>query len=350
MKKLRMGIIGSGMALEKLHYPAYQELKDKYEIAALCDLDQQKTKDWKSILGLSNKDLYTDYREMLKRPDLDAFDIMVPIELNFTVLEEAAKAGKPIICEKPLAPTPEQAAQCRQLPQKYNIPILIAENYRYNEENNLLRDLVRTKEIGDIHYFIQNDFVDFPKEMLGSSFPATEWRQHPEFPGGIFLDYCVHNIAALQHIFGGVDKVHAFATPLKGNYEFCPYAVIQSSLKFQNGIIGQFSFFTEGQEVQRPLIGLRIFGSQGMIYLEERTCGIINVFYHNGTSRQIPYQPYRGYYNELLNFYKAAIGEEQISVTPEVEFGDAQTIFALLQSIKEEKTIAIQAARQPALV
>jgi predicted dehydrogenase len=66
------------------------------------------------------------------------------------VTEEVAKAGKPIICEKPLAPTREQAMAFRQLPKKYDVPIMIAENYRYNDEINIIRDLVRTKDIGDV--------------------------------------------------------------------------------------------------------------------------------------------------------------------------------------------------------
>ena len=92
LRKLRMGIIGTGLAFEKLHYPAYQRLADKYEIAAICDIDAAKLEKWKDVLGLSGKDRYTDFHEMLQREDIDAFDIMLPIELNFTVTEEVAKA------------------------------------------------------------------------------------------------------------------------------------------------------------------------------------------------------------------------------------------------------------------
>lgn len=78
-----------------------------------------------------------------------------------------------------------------------------------------------------------------------------------------------------------------------------------------------------------------------MIYLEERDCGVVNVFYNDGRSEQIPYRPQRGYYNELLNFHKAATGKEPISVTPEMEYGDAKTIFDILKSINEERVISV---------
>lgn len=342
MKKIRLAIIGVGMAFEKLHYPALKELADKYQIVALCDVDKNKVETWGQRLGLKIQDLYTNYRQMLNRTDIDAYNILVPIELNFEVMETVAQTGKPIICEKPLAPNREEAERARDLPKKYNIPIMIAENYRYNEENDLIRDLVRTKEIGEVEYFIYNDVTDFAEQMHGNSFPSTEWRQHPEFPGGIILDYCVHNIAALHHIFGGVESVHAFARKMEGNYQYAPYSVVQANLQFENGVIGQFSFFNKGKEIQRPLVGLRIFGSKGMIYLEERDAGIINIFYNDGGHRMISYQPRRGYYNELLNFYKAATGEEQLSSTPEVEFGDAMTVFAILQSIQDKSTVEVK--------
>lgn len=339
MKKLRVGIIGTGMAFERLHYPAYMELRDKYEIAALSDPDAAKAKEWAGKLNLSGENIYSDYREMIKQPDLDMFDIMVPIGDNFAVTEEVARAGKPIICEKPLAPTPEQARKHRELPRKYNIPIMIAENYRYNEEVDFIRDIIRTEKAGKPVYFMQNRVMNFPEDKYGDKFAAREWRQHPDFPGGVILDTAVHDMAALRHFFGAVDEVHAYGVPQHN--DFAPYAVINSNIRFKSGLTGQFTFYCAGKEMQRPLVGLRIFCTKGMIYLEERDCGTINIAHDDGRSEQIPYRPQRGYYNELLNFYNAAIGREPISVTPEMEYGDAMMVFAVLKSINEERTVKV---------
>jgi len=339
LKKLKVGIIGTGMAFERLHYPAYMELKDRYEITALSDPDMEKAGEWAKRLNIPGENVYNDYREMIKRPDLDMFDIMVPISENYKVTEEAARAGKPIICEKPLAPDMEQAKAHRELPKKYNIPVMIAENYRYNEEINMIRDMLRTEKVGKPVYFIQNRVMNFPKDMLENKFAAREWRQHPDFPGGIILDTGVHDLAALRHFFGGIDEVHAFGVPQDD--EFAPYAVINANLKFKSGVTGQFTFFCAGPEMQRPLIGLRIFCSNGMIYLEERDSGTINVAYNDGRSEKVPYRPQRGFYNELLNFYNAAIGSEPISVTPELEYGDAKTVFDMVRSVREGRPVKV---------
>lgn len=340
MNRLRVGIIGSGMAFEKLHYPAYQELADKYEIVAICDVDRFKAEAWAKEIGIDPQNVYTDYREMAARKDIDLFDIMVPIEKNYEVTDAVASiARKPIICEKPLAPNLRQARAHAELPRKYGIPVMIAENYRYNEEIDMIRDMVRTKKVGDILYFIQNRVVNFPEDMLKDKFPAREWRQYADFTGGALLDTGVHDLAALRHIFGAVDKLQAFGREQKMN--FAPYSVVCVNISFKSGVIGTFSFFSAGIEIQRPLIGLRIFGSKGMIYLEERDCGFINVTHNDGAHELIRYRPQRGYYNELLNYYNAAIGKEPISVTPEMEFGDAKMIFDVIKSIEEERIMEV---------
>lgn len=343
MEKLKVGIIGTGMAFERLHYPAYQKLTDHYEIVALCDLDSAKAVNWAKKLNIQNESVYTDFEKMLTRDDLDVIDIMVPIELNFEVTEAVARrlAGqrKGIICEKPLAPTLEQAKSARDLAQKYNLPIMIAENFRHNQEIDIIRDLVRTKHIGEVFYFMQNRVVNFPEDMLENKFPAKEWRQHPEFPGGAFTDTGVHDFAGLRHIFGAIDKLQAFGR--SQDADFAPYSVLNVNLLFKSGITGQFSFFCAGKEMQRPLIGLRIFGAQGMIYLEGRDVGTINIAFNDGRQEQIPYEAQKGYYNELLNFYNALKGTEPISVTPEMEYGDLKTIQDILLSMKEERIITV---------
>ena len=186
-----------------------------------------------------------------------------------------------------------------------------------------------------MYYFIQNRVIDVPQDMLKDKFPAKEWRHHPEFPGGIFYDTAVHDIAALQHIFGAVQK------SMPSAWTTMPSSPVRwscrANLTFPNNITGQFSFFCAGKEMQRPLIGLRIFGTEGMIYLEERDCGTVNVAYNDGSSEQIPYKPQMGYYHELVNFHKVVTGEEQPSVTPELTYGDAMVIFAMLDPIAENK-------------
>ena len=339
MKKIRLGVIGTGLAWERLHYPALQKMSQEYEIVALANRSIEDAIEFAKKINLDLSNVYGDYKEMLQREDIDAIDILVPIEQNYEVSENVAKSGKSFICEKPLAPNMEQAQNYLELSRKYQVKILIAENFRYNEEINKIRDMVQMGKIGEIVYFVQNNVFDFPSEMVKDTFAAKEWRQHPAFFGGTFLDGAIHDIGAMRHIFGAVDKVQAFGKEQKEDY--CPYKSIHANILFKDGVIGQYTYFSSGVEAQKPQIGLRIFGSKGSLYLEDKACGIINIFYNDGSMEQIPYTPKQGYYHELMNFYRAFHDEEDIAVTPDVEFGDVKMVFDILKSLKTGEIVEV---------
>lgn len=340
MTKLRLAVIGTGMAWERLHLPALKELKDYYEIVALSNTSEDKLKKAADEIGLTYDHIYTNYNDMLKGEQIDVVNIAVPIEMNYVVSEDVAKEGIDIICEKPLAPNEEQTAAYLKLQDKYNIKIMIAENYRYNEEYNIIKKLIEDKKIGDVLYFVKNNIANFEDTMIKDTFAAKEWRQHPDFKGGAILDAGVHDIAAFEYIFGDVDSVSAFGKPQ--NEEYAPYAVISSIMLFKNGVIGNYNYCVKGKELQAPLIGFRIFGTEGTIYLEDKTCGAINVMYKADNKHEvINYTPERGYYNEFKNFYDAITGNKPIEVTPDVEAKDTRVIFTLLKSAGKKKAISV---------
>lgn len=333
MKKIRLGVIGTGLAWERLHYPALDELSDKYEIAALANRTKADAEHFADKIGLARENVYEDYKDMLKRNDIDAVDILVPIELNYKVSADVAEAGFDFICEKPMAPDMEQAKKFLELAgNKKQLKIMIAENYRYSEEYNNIKQLVDEKRTGDIVYFIKNNVTCFPCGMSQDTYAGTEWRQHPRFSGGAFLDAALHDIAGMRHIFGEIECVQAFGKPQE--QDFNPYISVNANILFKSGVIGQFNYYPSGIEAVKPMVGFRIFGTNGQIFLEDKTSGTISVGYNDDRTETISFTPERGYYNELLNFYNAVTGTESILVTPEVEYGDVKTVFQILDSVK----------------
>lgn len=339
MARVRLAVIGTGMAWERLHWPAIQQMPDKYEIVALCDTDINLAITFANKIKLEPSNIYEDYNEMLKRDDIDAVATLVPIPQNFDVATAVVTSGKNLIAEKPLASTLEGAEYLLNLHKKHNVKIMVAENYRYNEEINKIRDIINQGKIGEVVYFIQNNILDFKKEMTKDTFAAKEWRQHPDYTGGAFLDAALHDIAGMRHIFGAVDHVYAMGRPLVE--DFNPYMSVNAQILFKNGVIGQYVYYPDGKETQAPLVGLRIFGTKGEIYLEEKTCGIINVTYKYGGHELVEYQPGKGYYNELLNFYNSMMGTESISCTPEIEYGDVKMVFDILTSIETKQPVKV---------
>ncbi len=327
---VKLGIIGLGMAWERLHYDALMRLKGKINIIAVCDVDMQKAQKAAEMAQLQPNKIYTDYNKMITTETLDAVLIMVPIEENYNVAKAALEKGLSIIAEKPFAATEKGAQELIKLSKRKKV--LVAENMRYDEGTAIIKKLIDERKIGNVVYFIDNNVCEFQLDMHKDSFAAKEWRQHPDFRGGIFLDSGVHNIARMRHLFGEVEQVFAAGRPTEA--DFCPYSCINTLLMFSGGVTGHYSYFNIAKETQRPLVGFRIFGTEGEIYLEEKDCGFVNLSLKDGTHSVLSYTPGQGYYNELMNFYNAIENNEEITSTPENELGDIVVINDILDSIE----------------
>ncbi len=325
--KLKMGVIGTGMAWERLHWPAVKKLSDRYEVVAVCNKTIEKAQNFARQINLPQDSVYSDYRQMLERTDLDVVDILVPISENYEVAKDVLLAGKNLIAEKPLASTLEGARELIELKNQKNVKMMVAENYRYEEFSTIIKNVIDGGQIGEVVYFIFNTGADFEREMTGNTFAAKEWRQHPVFEGGVFLDGGIHDIALMRFLFGDAAEVKAFG--VRHGKEYCSYRNINALIKFDRGVIGNFSFWSSSTELQKPPVGLRIFGTCGDIYLESKECGTISIHYKDGRSEQKQFKPSRGYYNEFVNYC-----DGNIVSTPENELGDMNLIFELLEKAK----------------
>ena len=327
-EKLRLAVIGTGFAWDRLHYPALQELSDKYEIVAVCNKTIDKAHGFAQGINLPPDRIYSNYSEMLERDDIDVVDVLVPISENFEVARDVLLAGKNLIAEKPFAATIEGANELLEIKNRNNLKVMVAENYRYDDGNRMIKDIISSGKIGEITNFTLDTGADFPAEMTGDTFAAKEWRQHPNFHGGIFLDGGIHDIALMRFLFGDVEKVYAVGRPQ--NEEFCPYSVISTLLTFKNSVTGSYTYRSNLKPLTEPPIGLRIFGTTGEVYLKSKESGVVNVSYKDGRTEELNYTPERGYYNEFVNFY-----DGNIVSTPEKEIGDIELVLDILSSIEK---------------
>jgi predicted dehydrogenase len=331
------------MAWERLHAPAFARLTDKFEIVAVCDHDINKAHAAAAWMGLPAESAYDSYHHILTRPDIEAVDTMVPIHENYECAAAVIKSGKHLLAEKPFASTPEAAKALIKLKKRNGVHVLVAENYRYDEENVLIKTLMNDHRIGNPVYFIDNHVTEFQKEMVGGGFAGADWRRHPNFEGGVLLDTGVHHVARHRYLFGDVLNVFACGRP--SEVDFAPYSCINAMFTFRHHITGHYSFYMLGKETQSPLVGLRIFGTNGEIYLEDRMSGFVNVSYKDGFHEAIPYTPGQGYFHELCNFHGALRRGEPIESTPEKALGDIEVVFAMLDSAAESDVIKVNKAK-----
>lgn len=327
--RIKLGVIGTGMAWHKLHLPALKRLSDKYEIVALCDIDEDKVLAAAKKLNISKENIYTDYLDLLRREDIDTIDLLVPIKENYPIARDVLIAGKNLIAEKPFAAMPDEAEELITIKDERKLKVMVAENFRYEECYKIIKEIVYSKRLGEVNYFMLHTGADFENDMNGDTFASREWRQRPEFPGGIFLDGGIHDIALLRFLFGEATDLCAKA--IRQAKSYCEFQSIQCLIEFDDQISGHYTYCSDSKEYNKNLIGLRIFFREGELYLASKECGKIQLYLKNGKKVKIKFQPEQGCYNELLNY-----AEGNIISTPEKELGDIKLIHAILSKLKEE--------------
>src|SRR5258706_15728532 len=108
MSTLRVGLIGCGNVVSYGHKPALTTL-DNVELVALADVTEARRKIGQAWFGLGDANLYSDYRDVLARDDVDAVAITVPQTFRREIVLDAIWAGKHVLSEKPIALTPAVA-------------------------------------------------------------------------------------------------------------------------------------------------------------------------------------------------------------------------------------------------
>ncbi len=103
---IRIAIIGTGN-IANAHMRAFLRQQGRCEIAALCDLVPGKAEQMKTQYGLK-ADCYEDYRLLLAREDIDLVDVCAPPFLHAQASIDALRAGKNVVCEKPMAASLEE--------------------------------------------------------------------------------------------------------------------------------------------------------------------------------------------------------------------------------------------------
>jgi predicted dehydrogenase len=305
-RPIRLGVIGTGLAVEKLHWPALRQMPDRFEIAAFANHTRPKAEAFASYSGASMEDYYADYRQLLRRDDVEAVLISLPIPLNEPVTRECLEAGKHVICEKPAGGNERQAASFLQLPQQFpDQVVLVAENWFYRDDLRLARSLLDAGAIGQVHtmaWRLVNQLV--PRE---GQFSSTPWRQQPEYRGGPHLDGGVHHIAQIRLLCGDVARVFGEAKEI--NPTMGGPTDLALTLHFVSGAIGSYTAVYPPIPMPPEENAMHVYGAEGVMAIGSRR---VTVYRPDGMLEEHQVDSDGGYYNEFLNFYDAIVHGEPI--------------------------------------
>ncbi|ASS66110.1 MULTISPECIES: Gfo/Idh/MocA family oxidoreductase [unclassified Paenibacillus] len=151
MSKLRVGIIGCGGIANGKHLPALSQ-NGNVELAAFCDIVEEKARQAADQYGIDGAAVYTDYQELLKDGSLDIVHVLTPNDSHSPISVAALDAGKHVMCEKPMAKTAEEARAMLEAARRSGKKLTIGYNNRFRPDSQHLKKVCEAGELGEIYY------------------------------------------------------------------------------------------------------------------------------------------------------------------------------------------------------
>ena len=343
-RPVQLGIIGSGLAVKQLHWPALKKLPGKFQIVTTCDANpvaaQEVARMAAQDLDSPNCRWTTDYKEVLANEAVEAVLLSLPIHLNAQFMLDAARAGKHIICEKPLAASLPQAQELVNTLRSFDhLVIEIAENFHYRQDFKKAREWIEAGRIGEPFLLeMQSRFWT----DTGKGFGSTPWRWDNQYRGGIFADGGVHHAAALRELGGEVEQVQAFAKsvhPIMGGYD-----TILLNLRFRSGMLGSLLFAGATKASQGGYVQIVVHGTKGSLHLEKEGTVILKENDDQGSHQVEEYTMAdydNGYRGEFENFYEAIRQGAPVVATLDQALHDWEIIMYALDSAESRSVILL---------
>ena len=210
MSKLRIGVVGAGNIAVNAHLPAYQEC-DNVEVVAIADLSVQRAKEAAEKYNIPA--YFGSVEEMLKAVELDAVDICTWNNGHAPVCIAAAKAGKHVVCEKPMAMNLADAKAMEAAVKEAGITFMLAVPGRFNTQNMAVREMMEAGELGDVYYAkVAN--------VRRRGTPTGWFTDKKTSGGGPVIDIGVHSIDGAWYLLGNPKPTRVSAQTFAPHGEF----------------------------------------------------------------------------------------------------------------------------------
>lgn len=291
MAKIGIGVIGAGGIANLYHLPAYQALSDQCELVAICDVNLEQAKKIGANFGIEN--VYSDYREMLKSPEVHAVSVTTPNSLHYGPTIDALKAGKHVLCEKPLAMNAEEARQMCRVAKDEDRVLQVALQKRFIAPMQFVKQYIDSGAMGDIY---------FARAQALRRRGVPSWGvfiEKDKQGGGPLIDIGVHILDMTLFLMGYPKPVSAFGQTWDklgknpelfnswGDYDRSKFSVEDFAvglIKFENGaaISLESSFMGNMEE---DVYQTQVYGTKSGALVKGMGNGTVQIF--TETNRQL---------------------------------------------------------------
>ena len=315
MAQLNVALIGYAF-MGRAHSNAYRQVgrfftpKHLPRMKVLCGRTPAAVKTAADQLGW--EETSTDWREVVRRKDIDIVDIVTPGDSHAEIAIEAAKAGKVVFCEKPIANTVKDAEKMLAAVKKAGVIHMVCHNYRRAPAVMLAKQLIADGKLGTIYHYRGTYLQDW---IVDPQFPLV-WRLRKEAAGsGALGDIASHSLDLARFLVGEITEVTgALETfikerPLPDNPKKKGKVTVDDAsaavVRFKNGALGtiEASRFATGRKNYNRF---EINGSKGSVAFNLERLNELDVYlseddgavqgFHNVMVTDGQHHPYVGHW------------------------------------------------------
>lgn len=194
--KTTVAVIGCGRIAVNSHFPALAKIED-VRIKYACDLIEEKAQAMKEKYPAIEQ-VITDYHIALSDPEVEAVFVLTPNYAHYTVTMDALRAGKSVMCEKPITVNYALSCEMKEEADRQGKILNIGVCNRYHKSVEMLRALNEEGKFGNI-YHVYCSFRSFRSiPGLGGAFTTKS-----QSGGGVLIDWGVHFLDLILYILGG---------------------------------------------------------------------------------------------------------------------------------------------------
>jgi myo-inositol 2-dehydrogenase/D-chiro-inositol 1-dehydrogenase len=335
-RKLGVGVVGVG-AIGRLHAENYATRIPNAILAGIADVNIDAAKTIASKFGVKN--VYSDYRQLLNDRGIDAVVLATPPFLKKEITMAAAEMGKHVFCEKPMTLSMNDADEMVKTVEKSKIKFQIGYQKRFDTSFMRAKEAIDRGEVGKI-MLVSAHNRDPPTTITG-------WSADPKKSGSIFLDTTSHDLDIVRWLTGSeVTRVYADGNAMvyeelrkNGDYD-----TVVVSLRFASGAVGHVDScastpygFDSRAEVVGTDAGIIISMGERNLTRIYRKDTVSNESYDYWGTRWA--QAYR---DEMVDFAKCILEDRQPKATVRDGRAAVQMGLAAWDSIKGNKSVALQ--------
>ena len=272
-QEINIGIVGTNF-MGKAHSnafikaPYFFDLPAQPVLKAACGRNQANLATFARRFGWEHQE--TSWEKLIERDDVDLIDISTPNDLHQPIAVAAVKAGKHILCEKPMAVNEAEARSMLDAAREASVVHMMIFNYRFLPAMQLARQMIEAGKIGKIHHFNAVYYQDWLVDPL---FPIT-WRHDSKASGsGAHGDMNAHIVDLARFLVGefeavcGEQKTFIKERPLSdgsGTGQVTTDDATCFFAHFREGALGSF-MATRYATGRKNFLRLEIFGSEGSL-------------------------------------------------------------------------------------